>query len=373
MIAHFRPAFLLLCIALLPAGVFPAPPLRAADFGPLPERSGISSAPMVSVPFDLDRYKLNWKKRIEAMKREGILPVIDIESSFDPSAVDAKRFAEQMDRNGFALVAFSPEVGANAFKKDGRVWSDAARRALSVDPWRYIPTTTGGIHPAWTERPEAFLEETIKRARAEGYPLLGEFEFRHYPSPRQLKRNEFHRDVAIPIDGPLGHRLFAYAEQTGIPFEIHYEIEDRLLPPLEEMLKRYPKAKVIWCHLAQIRYFSRSSVYGPEYVGRLIETHPNLYFDVAFGDSTSTYPGSGEFHARIWQDSSGNVKKEWSELIAKHPWRFLAALDLGGDRMDSLPAGSKTLRAFLEKLPLPAREIVAYKAAWMLLFNEELP
>ena len=56
---------------------------------------------------------------------------------------------------------------------------------------------------------------------------MGEFEFRHYPSPGQIGGNT-NRDVDIPIDSPLGHRLFAFAEKTGVPFQIHYEIEDGL-------------------------------------------------------------------------------------------------------------------------------------------------
>jgi hypothetical protein len=56
------------------------------------------------------------------------------------------------------------------------------------------------------------------------------------------------RDVNIPIDGPTGHRLFRMSERTGLPFQIHYEVEDELLAPLEQMLGQYPKAKVIWWH-----------------------------------------------------------------------------------------------------------------------------
>jgi hypothetical protein len=37
---------------------------------------------------------------------------------------------------------------------------------------------------------------------SDGYPLLGKFEFRHYPSPRQLKRGELFRDVVVPIMSP---------------------------------------------------------------------------------------------------------------------------------------------------------------------------
>ena len=245
------------------------------------------------------------------------------------------------------------------------------RSGVSADPWRFIPTTNGGVYPAWTENPREFLAETLKHAVSDGYPLLGEFEFRHYPSPRQLKRGELFRDVVIPINGPLGRELFAFSEKTGIPFEIHYEIEDALLPPLEEMLGRYPRAKVIWCHLAQIRYSNRSSVYGPAYVRSQLEKHPNLYIAVAFGDSLSKYPGSDEYHARVW--NGGSVKKDWVTLIVQYPWRFLAAFDLGGDRQDQLQQYNTNLRKFLNQLPEPAREIVAYKAAWKLLFGEELP
>ncbi len=129
---------------------------------------------------------------------------------------------------------------------------------------------------------------------------------------------------------------------------------------------------MIWCHLAQIRYAIRSTIYGPGYVRKLIETYPNLYFDVAFGGPDSVYPRSGERHDRMWDHDRGGVKKEWVELITQYPWRFLAALDLGGDRQDRLPEYTRRLRNFLDYLPEGVREIVAYRAAWKLLFGEEL-
>ena len=105
---------------------------------------------------------------------------------------------------------------------------------------------------------------------------------------------------------------------------------------------------------------------------RLLAKYPNLYFDVAFGDSFSKYPASNEYHARVW-GGGGKVKKEWVELIVQQPWRFLAAFDLGGDRQDKLPEYNKNLHNFLNQIPEPATEIVAYKAAWKLLFGDELP
>lgn len=335
-----------------------------AEIGPLPASGNAHLNAPKAIPFDIPALKKNWRERIAAIKAAGTLPVIDIESSFNANKLDIRRFAEAMDKAGVALVAFSHDA-------HNTNWSDMAARVVSADPWRFIPTTNGGVDPAWTKQPKEFLAETMKHAVPDGYPLLGEFEFRHYPSPRQLKRNEFFRDVAIPINGPLGHELFAFAQRTGLPFEIHYEIEDALLPPLEEMLRQYPQAKVIWCHLAQIRYSARSTVYGPSYLRGLLDQYPNLYIDVAFGDSFSKYPGSGEYHARVW--NAGSVKKEWLDLIVEQPWRFLAAFDLGGDRQDDLPEYNTKLRKFLNQIPDPAREIVAYKAAWKLLFGEALP
>ena len=238
-------------------------------------------------------------------------------------------------------------------------------------PEHFIPTTTAGIYPAWTGKPGEFLEQHFRHTLDDGYPLMGEFEFRHYLSPRQWKRGENYRDVDIPINGEYGGRLFAFAEKTGIPFQIHYEIEDRLLPPLEEMLAAYPGAKVIWCHLAQVRYSSRSSIYGPEWLQGMLERHPNLYVDTAFGGPDSVYPGSGERHARVWLQD-GTVKPEWVRLLKAYPWRFLAALDLGGDRMGEVREKAATLRRFLAALPPETAAIIAYRAAWKLLFGEEI-
>jgi hypothetical protein len=269
-----------------------------------------------------------------------------------------------MDKHGIALTAFSAEAGR---------WDERTRRLMVLDPTRHIPTTGAGIPPHWPEGGEKLLAEVAEAVRAHAYPLMGEFEFRHYPSPRQLKRKETERDITVPIDGTLGHALFQLSQETGVPFQIHYEIEDALLPPLEKMLQQYPKAKVIWCHLAQIRYQARSTVYGPAYVRQLLAAHPNLYFDTAFGGPTSIYPGSNEPHARIWDRESGRgIQPAWAAVIAAQPDRFLAALDIGGDRMDQVAEAATTLRGFLDALPPPVRERVAYGAGWKLLFGEEL-
>lgn len=347
----------LFCLALL-AGAAAA----AADLAPLPAATSLREGPLAPVPFDLASLKPAWRARIEAIRATGMLPVIDIESSFALGRFDPARYARDMDASGIALTVFSGEAGQGN-------WSEPTRRLLALDPTRYIPAGQAGVPPAWSH-PEAVLEDAAQRIGAEGYLALGEFELRHYPSPRQLKRGQTERDLGIPIEGPLGHRLFQVARQTGRPVQIHYEIEDALLDPLEDMLRQYPDVKVIWCHLAQVRYQARNTRYGPAYVRRLIQAHPNLYFDTAFGGPDSRYEASGEYHARIWDRSRGGILPDWAQLIHDHPWRFLAALDIGGDRMERLPEWARSLRRFLDALPADVREIVAWKAAWKLLFDE---
>lgn len=321
-------------------------------------------------PFDVPALRKGWEARLRAIAAKGKVPIIDIESSYNPGKIDLARFAGQMDSLGVGQICMSPQIGKKGFNK-GKMWNDGARDAVAAFPDHFIPTSTAGIWPAWTERPDAFLDIHFRRVIEENYPLMGEFEFRHYMSPPEYKRGEKYRDIDIPIDSEPGHRLFKFSEETGLSFQIHYEIEDRLLPPLEKMLSAYPKAKVIWCHLAQIRYQKRSTIYGPDYLRKLLEAHPGLHIDTAFGGPGSIYPDSHEHHARVW-GPNGHVRSDWVTLIRDHPWRFLAAFDLGGDRIDEMDDKAKTVRRFLKDLPDDTARTVAHRSAWKLLFDEEI-
>ena len=136
------------------------------------------------------------------------------------------------------------------------------------------------------------------------------------------------------------------------------------------MLEKYPKSRVIWCHLAQIRYIERASRYTSAYVEALIQRFPNLSFDTAFGGAGSIYPLSHQRHARVWADD-GSLKAQWRDLLAAHPKRFLSALDLGGDRVERIVEYDRNHRDFLKCLPAEVRHQVAYRNAWSLLFGEE--
>jgi hypothetical protein len=318
---------------------------------------------------DFSKLKSGYAQRLKRILAAGELPYIDIESSCNSTKLDIDSFAKSMDDLNIGLMALSADIGNDQFKKGVR-FDNLSERLLASYPEHFIPVGNGGQSPALTEATNEFLDGQETAARTKQIMLLGEYEFRHYPSPRQVKRNEMDRDANVPIDGPIGHRVFGMSERTGLPFQIHYEIEDELLASLEKMLEQYPKAKVIWCHLAQIRYIERASRYSPGYVETLIKRFPNLYFDTAFGDSASIYPLSSQHHARVW-GSDGDLKTEWRDLLVAYSQRFLSALDLGGDRIYRIVEYDRKHRNFLQRLPSETRHQVAYRSAWSLLFSEE--
>ena len=318
---------------------------------------------------DLSHLKAGYAQRLKKLLAAGELPYIDIESSCNSGKLDMDSVAKSMDKLNIGLMALSADIGKGQFEKGVR-FDELSKKLLASYPDRFIPVGNGGQSPALTDATDEFLDAQEAAARQHEIMLLGEFEFRHYPSPRQVKRGEMDRDAFIPIDGPIGQRVFRLSEKTGMPFQIHYEIEDDLLAPLENMLQQYQKAKVIWCHLAQIRYIERASRYSPAYVDSLIKRFPNLYFDTAFGDSGSIYPPSNQRHARVWAND-GSLKAEWRDLIAVYPERFLSALDLGGDRMERISEWDRKHRDFLKCLPIETQHHVAYRSAWTLLFGEE--
>ena len=320
---------------------------------------------------DIDALKRGYAQRLKGLLSRGVLPYVDIESSCDSRQFDMDSFAAQMDSLGIGMVAMSADIKKGPFGQGVR-YDDLSQRLQARYPSHFIPVGNGGQGPSLLEAPDEFLAAQEAAIAQRKILLLGEYEFRHYPSPRQARRGaeeSEERDVHVPIDGPTGHRLFALSEKTGMAFQIHYEIEDALLPALERMLAQYPKARVIWCHLAQVRYLERAPQYGPAYVEGLIKRFPHLYWDTAFGGPKSVYPVNGQRHARIW-GSSGSIAPEWRDLLAAYPRRFVSALDLGGDRMDRLERYDQGLRNFLAQLPREVQHQVAYGNAWELLFGE---
>ena len=303
-----------------------------------------------------------WRRRILALLGRGTQPIIDTEASYGRD-IPTDYMLEQMDREGVALVCFAP-----FFREPGR-GSRFSLELANTHPDHFVPTTCDGTTDYWFRQAGPFLEVTVQEAKSGEYFLLGELEFRHYPSPKQYQAKNFGRDITIPIDGPWGHAVFRLSAETGLAFQIHYEPEDTLLPPLERMLAAYPQAKVIWCHAGQVRYPDRQRTYGPTYLDRVLGAHPNLFCDLALSQPGSRYPGSGFVHNTA-QFSDGRPRPEWVQLLEAHPDRFTVGSDIAPDRYDDFPRKIRQSRTLLASLSAETAAKIAHRNAWRLLTGE---
>ena len=296
-----------------------------------------------------------WRSRIGAILARGGLPIIDMQATY-LAETNIARMIEFMDRLDVALIAFAPANAPN---------SQPSLALHGRYPDRFIPTTNSGEFPRWWNNPAAFLAGVKNELKSGQYFLMGEHEFRHYPSPEQVQAGQSQRDITIPIDGPAGDALFRLGEDSGVPFQIHYDVEDRLLPPFEAMLTRHPKAKVIWCHLGMVRYPDRAKLYGPAYVRGLIERFSGLHFDLAVPAPNNIYRPSGARDSTIYRD--GKLDPAWRDLLETHADRFVVGSDYRlpiearyGDNIERVRS------LILAALSEPTRQAIAYGNAWRL-------
>jgi hypothetical protein len=330
-----------------------------------------------------------WQNRIQQFLKKGVIPLIDLQSSLDSAsgARYLKKSLPTMDRLGIALIAFDGYQAPKASKKKkkkkkkkkGYRWGYYVHSIVNAHPDRFILATNGGTNPNWvkgkggTER--HFIDQTEQHVRTGSYPIMGEFEFRHYLSKSQCKKGRHERDVSVPIDGDNSRRLFQLSSETGVPFIIHHEPEDKLVAALENMLGTYPNAKVIWAHFGQIRKPHLAKSFSPDVVQRLLTTYPNLFFDLATGQPNRSYPCSKlKADTVIWdRGSKGQTKRlhpGYRDLLAKFSDRFVVGFDYGKSRRPlstHLKNRTANIRLILSQLPTESQHNIAYRNAWKLL------
>jgi hypothetical protein len=298
-----------------------------------------------------------WRRRIVQILDRGGLPIIDIEATYVAGRSNVAYLRECMDALDVAQIVFAAANASN---------SQPALEVYQAYPEYFVPASNSGEFARWWNDPMAFLSGVRADLATGGYFLMGEHEFRHYPSPEQVAAGQSFRDITIPLDGPAGHALFQLAEETGMAFQIHYEVEDALLPVLESMLARYPRAQVIWCHAGMVRYAQRAGRYSPGYVRHLIERFSGLHFDLAVPEPSHVYKPSGERDATLFQD--GRLAPQWRALLESHPDRFLAASDYRPPVEQTYRSNiTRQRNLILDVLSDNSRHLVAYGNAWRLL------
>ena len=330
----------------------------------------------VEIKYSRQELEGKWRARIRSFLDKGVIPIIDLESSL--KRLDGEGYLaaaiEVMDELGVALIAFDGYQAKKKNKKQkGHRWGYYIHEIVNAHPGRFILAANGGTSKNWRHQKPNFISQMEDHVRGGQYPIMGEFDFRHYMSNRMCKENRTDRETDIPLDGEQGRRLFELSAETGVAFVIHHEPEDHALNALEKMLAAYPKAQVIVAHFGQIRHPERERQFGPDLVRRLLSTYPNLHYDLSTG-----YPGriycKGNLDTVIWQRDGGSQRGElapaYKAVLTAFSERFVAGTDYGGGR-PPLPRflrdRLKNLRLIMRDLPDTAKHDIGYRNAWKLL------
>jgi len=305
----------------------------------------------------IEQIKLFEKKIRESLKN-GVLPIIDVEYHHG-GKIEIDSLIKRMDANGVALTW----LGQN--EKHG---SEESLRLNALYPNRLVPTTVHGDGKLWHGSDKGFLEKLAKDVRSGKYFAMGEFEARHYPSSTN------NRDVHMPVDSEAMQVVFQLSSETGVPFLIHHEAEDELLPELERMLAKYPKAKVIWCHVGRNRNpVTWKRFRTADTVRELLKKYPNLYFDFLASKPGHIYPETGYVEGIMYDVSSSDVSLniEWKKVIEDFPDRFVLGSDINTGRFDNYDRVMDTYRTIILKgVKKDVAEKIAFKNAWKLMSGE---
>lgn len=306
-----------------------------------------------------------YEARIRAILARGGLPIIDVEHHWSGD-VPLGDLLAAMDRNDVALTWLGQkERNGSAF-----VW-----RYVEQAPDRIVPVTIHGDGPRWHAQDPTLLTELAADVRSGRYFAMGEFEARHYIS----STND--RDVHLPADSEPFEAVFRLSEEIGMPFLVHHEAEDVLLPELERMLTRHPRATVIWCHVGRDRNRETWTILPrPEGVRAFLLKYPNLFFDLNQARPGSRHRGTNQVDSVLYdidptkggRQTDARLNDEWKELFEEFPDRFLIGSDISTKRFDRYDQVMGNFRhLILNHLDRDAAEKIAWKNAWRLMSGRE--
>jgi predicted TIM-barrel fold metal-dependent hydrolase len=296
-----------------------------------------------------------FKKKIESVIGQGKMPIIDVELHCGEK-IDIDALMKKMDRNGVVLTWLGPNE---------KLGSDYSLKIGNEHPDYFVPTTVHGDGKLWHGSDKAFLDSLARDARSGKYFAMGEFEARHYISSTN------NRDVHMPVDAEAMQVVFEAASATGLPFLLHHEAEDAMLPELERMLAKYPKAKVIWCHVGRNRNnWTWKKFRTPGGARELLMKYPNLYFDLVQSKPGSRYRGTGAEEGVMYNVTILGVSldPDWKKLFEEFPDRFVIGSDINTGRIDQYNRVMETFRDIvLVSLKKEVAEGIAFKNAWRLM------
>jgi predicted TIM-barrel fold metal-dependent hydrolase len=274
--------------------------LSALAFGLLPVRPASSAAPYAG-------------------------PLIDAHSHlYAPEAIQP--LIAGMDRYRISRVAL---LGVGGVQKDDATW---IARAAERHPDRVV-----AVAPV----PDPLAPDAARRLERE----LGSGRYR---GAGEIHVHQASRKIRRAVDGPPFRALLDVCAGHGMPFVIHDELTDGLVPELEAALTQNRKAVIVLAHGGSAT---------PGVLAGLLARHDNLHVDVS---------GMHFLRTPALATEAGSLGAGWRDLLTERAERFLAGIDLWAASLFA-PAMLDRLmgwtRRILGELPPASAERIAYANA----------
>ncbi len=247
------------------------------------------------------------------------LPIFDAHIHYSHDAVDlvppedvAKILREAGVRK--ALVSSSDDRGTQLLKE--------AAPDIIVPALR--PYRRRGEISTWMHDPAVIFYLTEKLAKFE-YEAIGEF-------------HAYGDDIQTDVI----QKMIAMAKERNLILHHHGDRE-----ALDQILETWPEARVLWAHSG----FAR-----PDEVADALETHPNLWSDLAFRSEMAT---------------GGRVEPDWKRLFLRFPDRFMVGTDtFAPERWYYVGEHAAFSREWLSDLPHDVARQIAYLNAETMLSSK---
>jgi predicted TIM-barrel fold metal-dependent hydrolase len=236
-------------------------------------------------------------------------------------------------------------------------------------PDRIVPTTVSGDGKLWHSTEEGFLDRLATAVRSGRYFAMGEFEARHYYAGPSTSP-----DAHTRVDSEAMKVVFELSKEKNIPFLLHHEAEDKLLPELELMLERYPEAKVIWCHVGRNRNPNTWKKFRKtEAVREFLKKYPNLYFNFLASPPGTIFSGYVEGIMYKMSFKGVTLDPQWKKVIEEFPDRFVLGSDVAPLRFEGWydRVFNDYRNIILQGVRKDVAEMIAYKNAWKLMTGED--
>ena len=157
---------------------------------------------------------------------------------------------------------------------------------------------------------------------------------------------------AASISDPRRIKIYDAAEVKGTPVNMHISLaEPETVAAYEKIVAARPHVPFILNH--------GGLTAGPELLGRLLATYPNLYVELS---GRLTPPTASQPRPQSALAMDGSLKPEWRALIERFPDRFMFGMDVQSvDSVQSIASRIAIARAAFAPLPQAIEEAIAYK------------